>query len=304
MRVDAGIFDAGLPPIVYVRFTLRTQGWPMGARVRGATVLDNVLYVATDQGLLSLASTETRWVAVTTPLMGDLKPTSLQQVNQSLVMTAAGAVMGGLFVKPFDGAWAQVATAPPNPSWTLVKKSADYLLATTGGLYASTSLSGPWVRRSAVNTPVFAAQLGRLVAAPAQQKLFASGVTGPLFESADVGATWTASAPRGAVEALAAIGAVVLVSTAMDGQQRSDNYGNTFRAAATPISDGVLTYVAEGTRFWAGGNGGLKSSEDNGVSFADASDGLPAGTAVRALFFAGSYAIVDSPDGPYINQVE
>ncbi len=303
MRADAGLFDAGPPVIEYDRFTLRTTGWPMGARVKGAAVLDNVLFVASDQGLLSLAATETRWVPVTTPLTGDQKPTSLTRVDQSLVMTAAGTAAGGLYVKPFDGVWAQVTAAPPNPSWVLVKKSTDYLLATTGGLYASASLAGPWVRRSAANTPLFTAPLARLVAEPQQQKLFASGVNGPLFESADLGATWTAHSLRGAVEALTARGLVVLVSTAMDGQQRSDNYGNTFRPSATPIADGVLFYAAEGTRFYAGGTGGLKTSDDNGVTFTDESDGLPVGTTVRALFFAGSYVIADTPDGPFINQL-
>ncbi len=303
MRVDAGLFDAGPKVIEYDRFTLRTTGWPTGARVRGAAVLDNVLFVASDQGLVSLAATETRWVPVTTPLMGDQKPTSLNRVDQALVMTAAGTAAGGLYVKPYDGAWAQVTTAPPNPTWLLVKKSNDYLLATTGGLSASASLAGPWVRRSAANTPLFTAPLARLVAAPAQQKLFASGVNGALFESADLGATWTAHSLRGAVAALAASGPVVLVSTAMDGQQRSDNYGNTFRPSATPIADGVLFYAAEGTRFYAGGDGGLKTSDDNGVTFTDDSDGLPVGTTVRALFFAGSYVIADTPDGPFINQL-
>lgn len=303
VTVDAGPIDAGPQPIHYDRYTQRTEGWPTGARVRGAAVLDNVLFVASDQGLLSLAATETRWATVTTPLMGDVKPTSLQRVDQSLVMTAAGAAGGGLYVKPFDGAWAQVATAPSTPAWLLVKKSTDWLLATTGGLYAATSLSGPWTRRSATGTPLFTAAVTRFAAAPAQQKLFAAGNTGGLFESADLGVTWVASAPQGTVDALAATGAFVLVATSTDGQQRSDNYGNTFRAAASPIASGVLVYVAQGTRFWAGGNGGLASSDDDGVTFTASSDGLPAGTAVRALFFAGSYAIVDSPDGPFIDQV-
>ena len=186
----------------------------------------------------------------------------------------------------------------------MVKKSNEYLLPTKGGLYASAALSGPWVRRSPVNNALFSGQISRFVAAPSQQKIFATGSSGLLQESADLGVTWTASVLRGTVEALAASGAVVIVSTAIDGQQRSDNYGNTFRDAGTPIADGVLVYAVEGTKFWAGGNGGLKSSDDNGATFTDANDGLPGGTSVRALFFAGTYAIVDTVDGPYINQVE
>ncbi len=303
-RADAGPIDAGPQPIKYTRYTKRTDGWPTGARVVGAASLDNVLYVATDQGLMSLPAIDTRWVAVMTPLLGDVKPTSLSRVDQSLVMTAAGAAGGGLFVKPLDGAWAQVTTAPMTPGWLLVKKSTSWLLATTGGLFAAPALSGPWARRSTIGTALFTARLARLVAAPSQQKIFASGATGGLFESADLGVTWVASSPRGTVDAIAADGAVVVVSTSMDGQQRSDNYGNTFRPLAAPISTGVSFYVAENSRFWAGGSGGLASSSDNGLTFTDNSDGLPVGMAVRALFFAGSYAIVDTSDGPFINQVE
>lgn len=299
---DAGPFDAGPQPIKYTRYTLRSEGWPANARVRGAAVLDNVLFVATDQGLLSLRATDTRWLPVTTPLMGDVKPTSLDRFDQSLVMTAAGAAGGGLYVKTLDADWAQVTTAPSTASWTIVKKSSEWLLVTTGGLYKATALAGPWARRSALNTPLFAMPVTRFVAAPAQQKLFGAGSTGGLFESSDVGATWTASALRGTVEAIAAQGAFVLVSTSMDGQQRSDNYGNTFRPATTPISSGVLTYVADGPRFWAAGNGGLLSSEDDGVTFTANSGGLPAGTAVLGLFFAGSYALAETTAGPYLTQ--
>ena len=304
MRADAGLFDAGAPPIVYSQYTLRTSGWPSGARVVGAGVLDNALFVATDQGVVALPVTQTSWIPITTPLTGDVKPTSLQRIDQNLVMTAAGASSGGVYLRGFDSSdWTSVAS-PPNPTWTLVKKSNEYLLSTTGGLYRAAALSGPWTRRSQMNLALFTQPIGRFVAAPSQQKLFATGVTGPLFESTDVGASWVASSPQGNVEALAASGAVVLVSTVMDGQLRSDNYGNTFRDAGTPIADGVLVYATEGGNFWAGGNGGIKRSIDNGLTFTDENDGLPSGTAVRALFFAGNYVIADTAAGPYINQLE
>lgn len=305
---DAGAFDAGPQPIKYTSYTKRTDGWTTGARIVGAGVLDNVLFVATDLGVFSLPATDTKWVSVTTPLMGDLKPTSLQRVDQTLVMTAAGATTGGLFIKPLDGPFAAASAAPTKPAWALVRKSPDWLLVTTGGLYAGADLSGAFGRRSAMGTALFTHPVSRFVAAPAQQKMFASGdatnALGGLYESADLGATWTASALRGDVAALAATGAYVLAATATDGQQRSDNYGNTFRAATAPITGTVLSWVVQGSRIWAVTSDGLLSSDDNGVTFAANSGGLPAGTAVRGLFFAGSYAVVDSPAGPYITQVE
>lgn len=301
---DAGPFDAGPQPIRYTQFTLRADGWPAGAQLIGAAVVSGVIYAATDQGVVKLSSFETRWQAEATPITGDLKPTSLLRDDQTLVMTTAGASGGTLFMKELDGAWAAVSGPPPNPEWALAKKSNEWLLATTGGLYVATTLTGPWTRRSQVGTQLFTRPVARFVAASAQQKLFASGADAGLSESSDVGATWAATpGVLGNVQALAASGAVVLVSTAGSGQQRSDNYGNTFRAATNPLDAGVGFYVADGTTFWAGGAVGLKRSDDQGVTFADDLDGLPAGTAVTTLVFAGSYVIAMTAEGPWLNQV-
>ena len=66
--------------------------------------------------------------------------------------------------------------------------------------------------------------------------------------------------------------------------------------------NGVLTYVAQGSQFWAGSNGGLFTSTDTGVTFTEDSDGLPPGTPVRGLFFAQGYVVADTPDGVFLNQ--
>ncbi|MBL8910056.1 MAG: hypothetical protein JNM17_05045, partial [Archangium sp.] len=276
-------FDAGPPPIVYTQFIKRSNGWPANARVVGAATVSGVLYAASTDGVVKLPAPDTTWTTELTPLSGDVKPTSFQRDDQRLVMTAAGATMGGLFIKELDGAWAQVTTAPSNPTWALVKKGNEWLMATTGGLYVATDLAGPWSRRTALGNPLFAQKITRLVAGAGQQKIFTWGLAGSgvLYESADLGVTWMTATPRGAVEALAASGAIVVISTAIDGQQRSDNYGNTFRTATMPIADGVLFYATDGTAsFWAAGNGGLKKSADYGVSFTDDPDGLPSGTPI------------------------
>jgi hypothetical protein len=306
--IDAGPQLVGPQPIKYTTYTKRSDGWPAGAKIVGAGVLDNVLFVATDKGVVSLPATDTTWSTVITPLTGDLKPTSLQRVDQSLVMTAAGATTGGLYVKPLDGPFTASTAAPTKPAWALVRKSPDWLLVTTGGLYAGADLTGAFSRRSAAATPLFTHVVPRFVAAPSQQKMFASGdsanALGGLFESSDVGATWTASTLQGNVSALTALGAYVLVATSTDGQQRSDNYGNTFRAAGAPITGTLQSWVVQNARIWAVTSDGLMSSDDNGASFTANSGGLPAGTLARGLFFAGSYAIVDTADGPWITQVE
>lgn len=296
--VDAGPVDAGPQPIKYTQFTLRNNGWPSGAAVRGAVVFDNVLYAANDQGLFALPATDVTWKKDTSPLTGDLLPSSLVRFDQTLVLTAAGASAGGVWVKTLDDDWTQVAGAPTAPTWSISRKSGQYLLVATGGLYVADALDGAWRQRS--DAGVFAAPVRTFAAAPAQQKLFAASTT--LFESNDQGATWVASALTGTVEALAASGAFVLASTSGDGQRRSDNYGNTFKPQTSPIQSGVSFYVAQGETFWAGGNGGLFTSADDGLTFTAVQNGLPSGVALRGVYFAGGYVIADTVDGPYLTQ--
>ena len=98
------------------------------------------------------------------------------------------------------------------------------------------------------------------------------------------------------------IGELELVHTDDGTQLRSANYGNTFYPQATGLDAGVSFYLARGDVFWAGNGAGLFSSDDDGVSFAPNGTGLPSETPVTALFFAGSYVVADTVDGPYITQ--
>lgn len=302
-EVDAGLPDAGPPAIVYTQFTRRADGLPTGARLSGAAVLDGVLYASTSAGLFALPPTETRWESRALSLPAGAEPTSLQRVDQALVLTAGGAATGGLYRRTIDDDWAPVSGAPTVPCWALVKKSTEWLLATSAGLYAAPAVTGPWALRGTATTAPFTARVAHLVAAPAQQKIFAAAQGGGLYESANLGATWAASAPRGAVNALAASGAFVWVDVATDGQQRSDNYGNTFRPAPAMVS-GLLSWTVQGTTLWATTQGGLSRSDDDGATWQPANDGLPSGTPVLRLFFAGGYVVADTSDGPFVNQVD
>lgn len=302
VEVDAGQPDAG-HAIVYTQFTRRADGFPSTARLTGAAVLDGVLYASSTEGLFALPPTEPRWEARTLPLAAGVTATSLQRVDQALVLTAAGPSSGGLYRRTIDDDWAAIAGAPTAPCWALVRKSTEWLLATSAGLYAAPTLDGPWALRGTATTVPFTSRVAHLVAAPAQQKLFAAAASGSLYESANLGATWAASTPRGTVNALAAAGAYVWVDVSMDGQQRSDNYGNTFRAAPATV-DGLLSYAVQGTTLWATTASGLSRSDDQGATWQAANDGLPSGTSVLRLFFAGGYVVADTPDGPFVNQLD
>jgi hypothetical protein len=307
-QTDAGaVADAGhvLP---LNTFTLRATGWPSGKRVVGAALLDNVLYAACDAGVFALPLTDTGWQAVTVPLGAGEAPTSLQRLDNALLLTSASTTKGGLYSRPWDGAWARVTSSPQAASWQVVKKGAELLLATTGGLFAATGLTSPWVRRSAAGTATFAHAATTLVAASAQQRLFAAGdpgwQQGELATSNDLGATWTTGLAKGDVRALGAAGAYVYVEVSTDGTLRSDNYGGTFKPMPAPVGTSVKAFLIVDARVYAGTAGGVRTSDDNGATWADDAHGLPVGTGVNGLFLAGSLLLADTAAGPYLVQLQ
>jgi hypothetical protein len=241
------------------------------------------------------------------PLGTGEAPTSLQRLDNGLLLTSASATKGGLYARPWDGDWARVGSSPQAPSWQLVKKGAELLLATTGGLFAAPTLAGPWVRRSASTTATFSHAATALVAASAQQRLFAAGDPGwqqaELASSNDLGATWTTGLAKGDVRALAAAGAYVYVEVSTDGTLRSDNYGGTFKPMPAPVGASVKAFLVVDARVYAGTAAGLRTSDDNGVTWADDLHGLPAGIGVNGLFVAGSLLVADTAAGPYLVQL-
>lgn len=292
-------FDAGPPPIKYTQFTARVNGWPSGAAVRGVALLDTTLYAATDYGLYALPTSSATWQHETLPLPAGEQPSSLQRIDDTLVLTTASESSGGVWTRQSDTAWTRVSGAPAAPTWKLFAKSADYYLVTTGGLYVASDYEGAWAARS--DAGLFSEPVRLVAAAPAQQKMFAAN--GELWESNDNGVTWrTLDAGAGAVTGLAANGAFVLIATDDGTQLRSINYGNTFSAQATGLAAGVSFYLWQSPRFWAGNGDGLWASDDDGVTFTARGTGLPGETPVTGLFFSGSYVVADTVDGPYVTQ--
>lgn len=304
-KLDGGFYvepiDAGPPPIKYTQFTARVNGWPSGAPVRGIALLDTTLYAATDYGLYGLPTSSATWQRETLPLPTGEQPSSIQRIGDTLVMTTASDTSGGVWTRQSDTAWTRVASAPAAPTWKLFSKSADYFLVTTGGLYAASDYEGDWAARS--DAGLFDEAVRLIVAAPAQQKMFAA--RNGLWESVDNGSTWRtfdAGANTGTLTGLAANGAFVLVATDDGTQVRSINYGNTFSSQPTGLDAGVSFYLWQSPRFWAGNADGLWASDDDGVTFAAQGAGLPSETPVTGLFFSGSYVVADTVDGPYITQ--
>ncbi len=255
-----------------------SSGLPASANPHGIAHLDGTVYLVVDGQLFSLASAAKEWTVVALPLNAAEKVTSISRVDLSLYLTTTDGLLRLDWGK--DGV-ARLAGAPAG-GVALLKKGSELLLATSAGLFASSDKGVTFKVRSPT------AALTVLVGSSAAQRIFGVVAFKKLMHSDDAGATWTAAAVTGEVQALAAAGAYVLVQTAV-GTQRSGNYGNTFKAAtvgAQPFSFGF-----SGTRVFAGTMTGVRVSDDGGAVWRDGNEGLPPSTQVKSLWVAGPAVI-------------
>ena len=296
--------DAGVQLVHYDGFQARSTGFPAGKQVLGAGAQETRVYVAIDDGLLSLGFVlgEQAWQNEPLALSSGEKVTSLTRANGVLVVTVASATGGGVFTREAGADWVRSTTAPSTPTWTFAQKGSTFYLVASDGVYAASALDGPWTKKNVTTPAFFAKPVRHFVAAPSQTRLFLSGDPasgfGGLYASDDDGVTWRAGFLTGDVLSLAASGAVVLAEVTTDGQQRSDNYGATFHPMTVGASTGALLFIQDVP--WAGTASGLSTSGDLGLTWSDDPHGLPPGTAVRGLFASGNVVVADTFTGPFV----
>ncbi len=303
---DAGEDASVVMPVSALKagYNARFDGWPAdaGAMV-GAAAFDGTVFAATGGQVLSLPLTDTRWAPLALTLETDEVVTSLKRIDSTIVVTTAGPSGGALWLKPASGEFAKSANAPAKKLWGVVKKGSEFLLATSGGLFAASDLTGMWVKRTRVETGTpFVGKVSRLVAGAGQLRMFAAGdstaSTGGLFYSDDTGINWAASSVKGNVRALEADGTAVLLETSVDGQQRSDNYGNTFKPMT--VGGGVSGFAFGASLVFAATDAGVQTSADLGATWgADSQANAPVGPA-RRVFTSGSLLVVDTEAGPLL----
>jgi hypothetical protein len=296
--------DAGVQLVHYDGFQARSTGIAPGVKVLGVGAQETRVYVATEDGLVSLGFVlgEQAWQPETLALASGEKVTSLTRASGTLVVTAASSAGGSLFTREAGGDWVRSTTAPSASLWAFAQKGSTYYLVASTGVFSASSLDGPWTKKNTTTPAFFAKPVSHFVAAPSQQRLFLSGDPssgfGGLYASDDDGATWRAGFLNGDVLSLAASGAVVLAEVTTDGQQRSDNYGATFHAMTVGDSTGALLFI--GDQPWAGTTSGIRTSGDLGLTWSDDPHGLPSGTAVRGLFTSGNIVVADTFTGPFV----
>jgi hypothetical protein len=276
-----------------------SDGLPSQPALAGTAQLDGTLYAVANGQLYSLGSGANKWSQIVGMMKSSEQATSVVRMDLSIYLTAAdGAGHGGLYrLSLSDDAFVRVAGAPDKEAYSIVKKDGELLMTTPGALLVSKDAGATWTTRS--SDPIFASGV-ELVASPAALRMFVV-VSGKLWHSDDSGATWSDGLVSGQVSAIFAAGAYVLLQTDA-GTLRSDNYGNTFH----PIDCGstVGAFALSGMNAFAGTATGLRISQDGGATWADAGQGLPAGSAVTQLFLSGGALVASTGQAVYVAQVQ
>lgn len=295
----------GPPPLRLSTFQGISAGLPSGVAPKASAHFDGALYLAAGEGLFALDSGSTTWRAVPLGTIAGEKVTSVSRIDTSLFVTVAdtAAGKGGALRLDFGAdAFVRLSAAPDAPAWTLARKGSSLLLATTGGLFASSDRGATWTRRSQPFAPLFLQPVKGVWASSAAQRIFAVAADGTLHHSDDEGASWSTGLVRGKVSALAAGASFVLLTSDVEGPLRSDNYGATFHPMSADAAP--QAFAVSGARAFAGTLDGVRVSDDGGGTWRDASEGLPPSTSIRALFAAGPALIAGSADGLYVAAVE
>lgn len=285
------VLPDGEQPVQVGTFRGLSEGLPP-ARLGGTAQLDGALYAVASEGLYRLPTGSKTWEPVA---LGGSKATSVTRLDTALwVTTLDGVWRLGLG----DDAFARIAGSPAAPSYALVKKGSELLLATSSGLLASSDRGATWSSRSSLAP--FTAAVSALVASPAATRIFALQGS-KLWHSDDAGATWASGLVGGEVKAIGAEAEIVLLQTS-NGALRSENYGNTFY----PLDVGATaqSFAASGRRAFAGTMTGMRVSDDSGKTWRDSSAGLPTGVPVMQLFLAGGSLVASTGQAVYVAQVQ
>jgi hypothetical protein len=301
--------NSGPAPVRLSTFQSVSVGVPSTSIPQSSAPLGGVVYLtagdAASSGLYALDAGATSWRSVTLALKGAERVTSVSNIDNAILVTVADSAAGGGGVFRLDlGAtdFVRLANAPAAPAWTLARKGSTLLLATTGGLFASSDRGASWARRSAAFAPLFLQAVQGVFASSAAQRIFAVAADGALHHSDDEGASWSTGLVRGKVSSLAMSSSFVLLTSDLDGPQRSDNYGATFHPLTSETS--AQAFAVVGTRAFAGTTSGVRVSDDGGAKWRDASEGLPPSTSVKELFAAGTTLVAAGNSGIYVADVE
>ena len=296
-----------------------------GEAVNAFSINGSYFFAGTDtSGVLISADNGANWQIISIPDMSK-RVFSLAVMNNSLY---AGTDMG-IYRTPSNGAyWIPSSTGLSNQlAYTLYVRGSDLYAGTMGGVYRSTNFGDDWTE---VTTGMITTKVHSLISSGTT--LYA-GVWGGIFQSQDDGHTWTAlsrgsahfslllSGTRlyagggnhvgcydpvkgnwewvpvgmGWIRALAISGTTLLAGSEGSGAFRITHYApGWWTITKTGLQDTMVYALAvKDTNIFAGTEGGVFRSSNNGVTWIDVNNGLTnlpvAALAVNgAKLFAGT----------------
>lgn len=289
-----------------------TTGLPQG-EVTHAAHLDGAVFVLVKGGgVFKLNRGESQWEAANPQLASAAETvTSVALVDLSLYATTSDGATGNLYRLKFsDDPWTKVSAAPSLPMTAVVKKGSALLVAVSGaqaGLFASVDSGSSFTRRAdATKAAFFTSGVRALAAAAAAQRIFATGDIaagfGGLYASDDDGRTWAKLPLKGDVEAISASGPVVLTSVTLEGELRSDNYGNTFHPV--DVLGPSRSFYLSGQKAFAGSIGSVVVSDDAGASWQAPQAQMPTTSEVGLVYLAGTTLVAVAGGQVYLSELE
>lgn len=287
-------------------------GLPQGDVVHAAHLDGAVFVLVKGAGLFMLKDGQAQWSAANPPISSASEVvTSIALVDRALYASTSDAATGSLYRLKFsDDPWSKLSGAPPLPMNAIIKKGSAILVAVSGanaGLFASTDGGATFTRRTdSTKAPFFTKGIRNFAAAAAAARIFATGDIasgfGGLYASDDDGRTWTKLPLKGDVETISANGAVVLTSMTLEGELRSDNYGNTFRPV--DVQGPSRAFFLSGQKGFAGSVGSVLVSDDAGASWRAADKDMPTTREVGLVYLAGSTLVAVAGGQVYLSDLQ
>ena len=287
---DGGVFRS---PNEAQSWTAMNNGIPPNTTVFTFAVIGANLFAGTSRGVFRSADQGQNWVQVNNGLTSLIVRALLVSGSNLL----AGTFTEGVFVSGNDGqSWAQANNGLTAKTVLSLTTSGASIFAGTsgGGVFVTSNQGQNWAPVNTGLTNIFINAL-----APNSMNLFA-GTNGGVFRSANLGQNW-AAANTGlrAVTALslASLNNNLFVGTGGDGPYLTINQGQSWLPANADLLNLVVpAFAIVNNRLYAGTEGGVFYTDNNGVNWPHANNGLLEARYVNAL--AANSSVLYAGMGP------
>jgi uncharacterized protein (TIGR03437 family) len=274
-------------------WTAMNNGIPPNTTVFAFAVSGSNLFAGASRGVFRSTDQGQSWTQVNNGLTSLIVRALLVSGSNLL----AGTFTEGVFVSGNDGqSWAQANSGLTAKTILSLSASGASIFAGTsgGGVFVTSNQGQNWAQVNTGLTNIFINAL-----APNSTSLFA-GTNGGVFRSANLGQSWGA-ANTGlravTVLSLASLNNNLFVGTGGDGPYLTINQGQSWLPANADLLNLVVpAFAIVNNRLYAGTEGGVFYTDNNGVNWPHANNGLLEARYVNAL--AANSSVLYAGTGP------